>query len=417
MMGQRRQTRRDVGGSVRHVTALALRGLAGLTLLTLLPLLTGLTGLTLLLLGQSAAHAQLQGYLDVGGGALFSRDQREYLSYDGPGGGIAGGVAYPLAYGVLAELRTGIALFQATQERTGSLSELGVGARIELPTPLSRTYIAPAVHLFAAQTGRRTRPSMLAGARLSFQVTDEFAVGPSLSYGRVFDFGARATTDPEYWLLSLSLIARHDPLPRPPRLDQRKSPLKGGWRARKPAPPRTPRPPTELPPTELSIELTSLLDEAVTTRQEVLLVPPVLFPTDRAEPIACGEAALFFALEALQRIEGPVEIEGHADTRGDNLHNLELSRARAEYVYDWLASHGTDEARLHIAAHGDHENLVAERNDDGRRQLNRRVTFRVIRTPEAPQYTESAVTGQSDPDAAAQPQTGGDSGAGSDVSE
>lgn len=48
-----------------------------------------------------------------------------------------------------------------------------------------------------------------------------------------------------------------------------------------------------------------------------------------------------------------VRIEGHADRRGSETHNLALSRERIAAVRELLASHGVDEARIREKAYGE----------------------------------------------------------------
>jgi outer membrane protein OmpA-like peptidoglycan-associated protein len=48
-----------------------------------------------------------------------------------------------------------------------------------------------------------------------------------------------------------------------------------------------------------------------------------------------------------------VIIEGHADPTGTHEGNMALSQRRAEWVRDYLVSHGIDESRLEVMAYGD----------------------------------------------------------------
>lgn len=68
-----------------------------------------------------------------------------------------------------------------------------------------------------------------------------------------------------------------------------------------------------------------------------------------------------------------VTIEGHADPRGDEVHNRRLSQARAESVVGYLVSrHGIEAARLHPVGKGSAE--VLNRADPAAAE-NRRVSI------------------------------------------
>ena len=65
---------------------------------------------------------------------------------------------------------------------------------------------------------------------------------------------------------------------------------------------------------------------------------------------------------------------GHADQRGDDVGNYELSAARAEAVIDYLAAQGVDPSRLSSRAVGEAD-LLTLNNDDAALALNRRTEF------------------------------------------
>jgi outer membrane protein OmpA-like peptidoglycan-associated protein len=72
-----------------------------------------------------------------------------------------------------------------------------------------------------------------------------------------------------------------------------------------------------------------------------------------------------------------VEIEGHADFRGNEPNNLALSQDRAQRVAAWLAGHGIDESRMVLVGCG--EAYPAEINDTrAGRRANRRVEFHLV---------------------------------------
>src|SRR5579862_1728418 len=82
----------------------------------------------------------------------------------------------------------------------------------------------------------------------------------------------------------------------------------------------------------------------------------VYFATDRAAfDDAAARALDRFATTLAADPRGTVEIVGHADQRGTERHNEELSERRMARVRDYLAAHGVDAARLHGRAAGARE--------------------------------------------------------------
>lgn len=76
------------------------------------------------------------------------------------------------------------------------------------------------------------------------------------------------------------------------------------------------------------------------------------------------------------------EISGHADSRGEDDYNKELSRQRANAVREYLIEHG-HVRKIQLVARGFGENRLATAEDsDAELQANRRVEFRVV-NPEA----------------------------------
>ena len=82
----------------------------------------------------------------------------------------------------------------------------------------------------------------------------------------------------------------------------------------------------------------------------------VQLATDRAALDAAAARALDRLASTLAvDPRGTVEIVGHADLRGTERHNDELSRRRMAIVRDYLAAHGVAAARLHGRAAGARE--------------------------------------------------------------
>lgn len=78
----------------------------------------------------------------------------------------------------------------------------------------------------------------------------------------------------------------------------------------------------------------------------------------------------------------PFDIQGHTDSKGTEAYNLDLSRRRANSVKQWLVTHGIQEERISIYAHGELQAIAPNSNTDGSdnpegRQKNRRVEIRI----------------------------------------
>jgi outer membrane protein OmpA-like peptidoglycan-associated protein len=95
-----------------------------------------------------------------------------------------------------------------------------------------------------------------------------------------------------------------------------------------------------------------------------------------------------------------VEIEGHADQRGDATFNKALSQRRAESVMAYLIKRGLDESRLSAVGYGSERPLVDQRSEYAW-LLNRRVEFAVTREK------KTTVTKDSAPKAVEAPAEGG----------
>ncbi|RMF25844.1 MAG: type IX secretion system membrane protein PorP/SprF [Bacteroidetes bacterium] len=74
----------------------------------------------------------------------------------------------------------------------------------------------------------------------------------------------------------------------------------------------------------------------------------------------------------LQRPEMKIRIRGHADQRGDELYNLELSKRRAEAVMYYLLNRGVKREQLVVEYYGESQPLDP-RPSEASLQLNRRV--------------------------------------------
>ena len=83
-----------------------------------------------------------------------------------------------------------------------------------------------------------------------------------------------------------------------------------------------------------------------------------------------------------------IELASHTDCRADSIYNMKLSQARAEACVAYLSKAGIDKARLTAKGYGENKLLndcacegdVESNCSDVDHQLNRRTTFRILRT-------------------------------------
>lgn len=73
-----------------------------------------------------------------------------------------------------------------------------------------------------------------------------------------------------------------------------------------------------------------------------------------------------------------VEIAGHTDSFGSDAYNKRLSLARASAVRNFLTSKGIDVKRVTAAGYGDKRPLASNDDEEGGREVNRRVEFKII---------------------------------------
>jgi outer membrane protein OmpA-like peptidoglycan-associated protein len=103
---------------------------------------------------------------------------------------------------------------------------------------------------------------------------------------------------------------------------------------------------------------------------------PVRFAFDSAEILPPARSQLDALAEGIKLLapERIVTVEGHTDAVGSDAYNLELSRARARAVRDYLVQrHGIDGARLKPVAFGESRPIEGA---DPNGAVNRRVQFR-----------------------------------------
>ena len=119
----------------------------------------------------------------------------------------------------------------------------------------------------------------------------------------------------------------------------------------------------------------------------IILLEPIQFEYNSAKiqlkslPIVDAVAELI--------IEHPeyllLEVEGHADERGDDQYNLALTQARVKSVVAALVARKVDPQRLVSQGYGEYCPLDAS-HDDAAWDKNRRVEFKIVKTSEGPTH-------------------------------
>jgi len=103
---------------------------------------------------------------------------------------------------------------------------------------------------------------------------------------------------------------------------------------------------------------------------------PVRFAFDSAQIVPAARSQLDALAEGIKLLapERVVTVEGHTDGAGGDAYNLQLSRARANAVRDYLVQrHGIAAARLKTVAYGESRPIEGT---DPNAAVNRRVQFR-----------------------------------------
>mgnify|MGYP001255140170 CR=1 FL=1 len=106
------------------------------------------------------------------------------------------------------------------------------------------------------------------------------------------------------------------------------------------------------------------------------------FRTDSADPPAATDGrleALALLLAAVPALE--VQLDGYADPRGAEAHNLALSQARATAIRDRLVAAGIPASRIRMTGHGAPNAAETDADPDGW-ALQRRVEIRLERDEE-----------------------------------
>lgn len=112
---------------------------------------------------------------------------------------------------------------------------------------------------------------------------------------------------------------------------------------------------------------------------EIAIRGTIHFGTDNAQLRPDGEQLLDEVAEVLTKHPEikRIRVEGHTDNRGNAEHNLQLSKARAASVVQYLIKAGIDPARLESEGYGATQPLVPNITP-AQRAKNRRVAFKIL---------------------------------------
>lgn len=323
------------------------------------------------------------------GASMVSKDQREWLGYDKWGWQGDLQIGYRLSSLIDLRATLGGGAFISEHDSGGLVHPL-LGAALGWPDVTPRPWLQ--LDAGVGFTGELVRPVIRASVGLDFDLSRHFTLGPVLGYSQVFQHDSPSASTDARFVWGGFALGIH-PTPRPVVKSERQVVrVKKQVTVKKQVVERVRTPPaTELPEipiepkpvvTEPSPELAALLDDAIPSSRNEWLAP-VLFASDRADLEPQGVAMLHEVARELARRPQlkRIEIHGYADLRGPAEHNRELSRQRAEAVFDWLVAHGVEPERLVIAANGATEPVESGESDTDHQQ-NRRVVFRIIETEE-----------------------------------
>lgn len=126
------------------------------------------------------------------------------------------------------------------------------------------------------------------------------------------------------------------------------------------------------------------LEVALVKKEFKIVLPQVYFETAKAEIKPESYAVLDDAAKTLQTvlIGNPnitIEVQGHADSRGSDAYNLQLSQERAGAVKNYLVTkHGMSGARLMARGYGESQPIASNKTTEGQAK-NRRVEFVIVK--------------------------------------
>jgi OmpA-OmpF porin, OOP family len=123
----------------------------------------------------------------------------------------------------------------------------------------------------------------------------------------------------------------------------------------------------------------------IVNQSNIEILDKIYFETDKAiikpesYPLLDAIAATLLGNPDIQL----VEIQGHADERGDDDHNEKLTDDRAHSVQDYLADKGVEKERLRAKGYGEKKPIDPGHNEDAWSK-NRRVEFIILKRANQP---------------------------------
>ncbi len=113
------------------------------------------------------------------------------------------------------------------------------------------------------------------------------------------------------------------------------------------------------------------------TRQQIVIEEKVLFESGRATILPVSYGILDSVVQVLRDYPDiTIRIEGHTDSDGPDAMNLELSKARADAVFEYILSKGIEARRMETEGFGETRPIDTNRTAAGKAN-NRRVEFHI----------------------------------------
>jgi outer membrane protein OmpA-like peptidoglycan-associated protein len=238
-------------------------------------------------------------------------------------------------------------------------------------------------------TGDDLVPVIEAGAGWSF-AAGSFDIGPSLRYLRVVSRDAMATFgSADLVLLGLEVRFGKDRASRPASIAIVAAVPRAAPPPLAPAPVALERDPDRIVDSETSCEADpdgcEIAEHIFLKNDRIVLEERVMFDVDRARVRSQGRAMIGDIVRVWRTHPEwlRLTIEGHADVRGSDAYNLELSQHRAERVRSVFVELGMDPVRINAVGYG-RSRPRAPGTTEAAYQLNRRVEFAIERELEVP---------------------------------
>ncbi len=112
---------------------------------------------------------------------------------------------------------------------------------------------------------------------------------------------------------------------------------------------------------------------------EVKILKPVFFAFDKDVILPQSFPTLQAVAEVLKAVPTIrlLRVEGHTDSQGNRMYNIDLSDRRSKSVMRWLVEHGIEQSRLTAQGYGPDRPIATNKTVVGRAK-NRRVVFQIM---------------------------------------